>query len=42
MIRDVGLCGHDTLSSLGGECNGRIHECGVTSGDKDMIMTPSV
>jgi hypothetical protein len=27
MIHDVGLCGHDTLSSLGEECNGG-HECG--------------
>jgi hypothetical protein len=38
MIRDVGLCGHDMLSSLGEECNGR-HGCGRQD---MMILTLSV
>jgi hypothetical protein len=38
MIRDVRLCGHDKLSSLGEECNER-HECGKQD---MMILTLSV
>ena len=37
MIRDVGLCGHDMLSSLGEECSGR-HERGVMRGQRQEDM----
>jgi hypothetical protein len=44
MIRDVGLCGHDTLSFFRKQCNGR-HERGVMRGQRQdmmILLTPGV